>query len=171
MYKDKFGIPVFEENDIFQLLYQGNSDKVQDIVVDQSDSIENFRKNLSKYNDLIIKIHRDIDLSVQEFDQILQSDILVPDKYNSIDVLDFLVSRCKNDEEIQRTAEEYAEYEYRNLLWLLKYMIFLVDFMDEHNIIRGVGRGSSVSSFILYLIGVHKINPLEYELDFREFLK
>jgi len=54
---------------------------------------------------------------------------------------------------------------------LLRYMIYLVDFMREHTIVWGVGRGSSVASYVLYLIGVHKIDSIQYGLDWREFLR
>ena len=54
---------------------------------------------------------------------------------------------------------------------LLCYLKYLVDTMREHNIVWGVGRGSSVASYCLYLLGVHKIDSIKYELDIREFLK
>jgi len=54
---------------------------------------------------------------------------------------------------------------------LLRYMIYLVDFMRENNIVWGVGRGSSVASYVLYLIGVHRINSIQYGLDWHEFLR
>ena len=43
--------------------------------------------------------------------------------------------------------------------------------LRENNRVWGVGRGSSVSSFCLFLIGVHKINPMLYDLDYKEFLR
>jgi DNA polymerase III alpha subunit len=43
--------------------------------------------------------------------------------------------------------------------------------MRENDIVWGVGRGSSVASYTLYLIGVHKIDSIKYELDINEFLK
>ena len=55
-----------------------------------------------------------------------------------------------------------------NLLYYLKY---LIDTMRKNNIIWGVGRGSSVSSYVLYLLGVHKVNSLKYHLDIKEFIK
>ena len=57
------------------------------------------------------------------------------------------------------------------MLDLLNYMIYLVDFMRENKIVWGVGRGSSVASYVLYLIGVHKIDSLYYDLDVAEFLR
>jgi DNA polymerase III alpha subunit len=54
---------------------------------------------------------------------------------------------------------------------LLFYLKYLVDTMRENKIVWGVGRGSSVASYVLYLIGVHKIDSIKYELDINEFLK
>ena len=54
---------------------------------------------------------------------------------------------------------------------LLRYMCYLVDFMRENNIVWGVGRGSSVSSYVLFLIGIHKVNSIQYDLDYKEFLR
>jgi DNA polymerase III alpha subunit len=59
----------------------------------------------------------------------------------------------------------------RNLFQLLQYLKYLVDTMRKHNIVWGVGRGSSVASYVLYLIGVHKINSMYYDLDIEEFLR
>ena len=49
---------------------------------------------------------------------------------------------------------------------LLRYMIYLVDFMRANNIVWGVGRGSHVASYVLYLIGIHKVNPIPHGLDY-----
>ena len=57
------------------------------------------------------------------------------------------------------------------MITLLKYLKYLVDTMRENKIVWGVGRGSSVASYVLYLIGVHKIDSIKYELDIKEFLK
>ena len=54
---------------------------------------------------------------------------------------------------------------------VLRYMVYLVNFMRENNIVWGVGRGSSVASYVLYLIGVHRIDSIQYGLDWREFLR
>jgi DNA polymerase III alpha subunit len=43
--------------------------------------------------------------------------------------------------------------------------------MHQNNVVWGVGRGSSVASYVLYLLGVHKIDSLKYNLDIHEFLK
>jgi DNA polymerase-3 subunit alpha len=62
-------------------------------------------------------------------------------------------------------------YQERNLFELLKYLKYLVDVMLENNVIWGVGRGSSVASYVLYKIGVHRIDSLYYDLSPEEFLR
>ena len=54
---------------------------------------------------------------------------------------------------------------------LLQWLKYLVDTCRANNIVWGVGRGSSVSSFVLFLIGVHKIDSIKYDLDWRDFLR
>ena len=95
----------------------------------------------------------------------------MPAKYSLINIEDFLIAKCNTREEQIRVQEELSKYKDQNLLPLLQYMIFLVDTLRQNNIIWGVGRGSSVSSFVLYLIGINRINPIKYNLNFHEFLK
>jgi DNA polymerase III alpha subunit len=71
----------------------------------------------------------------------------------------------------QRVTTEYAMYKERNLIPVLQFLIYLVDVSKENNIVLGVGRGSSVASYILYLLGIHKVDSLAYNLDIKEFLK
>ena len=68
-------------------------------------------------------------------------------------------------------SEELAEFKKRKMYPLLQFLVYLVDFMRDNKIVWGVGRGSSVASFCLFLIGVHKINPIQYNIDHKEFLR
>ena len=43
--------------------------------------------------------------------------------------------------------------------------------MRENQLIWGVGRGSSTASYVLYLLGVHRIDSMYYDLDPEEFLR
>jgi DNA polymerase III alpha subunit len=70
-----------------------------------------------------------------------------------------------------RVEQELALYKARNLYPMLQLMIYIVNTMRKHNLVWGVGRGSSVSSYVLFLIGIHKIDSIKYNLDIREFLK
>jgi len=95
----------------------------------------------------------------------------MPDSYKNMDIYSYVEQMCSTTEEIQRVDEEFMAYEEKKLLDVLRYMVYLVDFMRENNIVWGVGRGSSVASYVLYLIGVHRINSIQYDLDWREFLR
>jgi len=110
-------------------------------------------------------------LTVEEYHQIKADTWLIPDKYKNIDVKEFVLSKAHTAEEIDRVELEYKLYEERELIDILRCMIFLIEYFRENDIVWGVGRGSSVASYILYLIGVHKINSLRYNLDISEFLK
>jgi len=47
----------------------------------------------------------------------------------------------------------------------------MVDNLRKRNVVWGVGRGSSVSSYVLFCIGINRIDPLKFNLDVGEFLK
>jgi DNA polymerase III alpha subunit len=95
----------------------------------------------------------------------------MPDEFKSVDIAAHVLSLCKTDAELQRVGEELLLFQERNLFDLLRYLHYLVNVMRDNNIIWGVGRGSSVASYVLYLLEVHRINSMFYDLDPREFLR
>lgn len=95
----------------------------------------------------------------------------IPKEYKDIDVKEYLLGKCLTDAEEERVKLEYSMFEERGLIPLLQFLIYIVDYMRQHKIVWGVGRGSSVASYSLYLLGVHKVNSLKYELPIEEFLK
>ena len=105
------------------------------------------------------------------FDQINQENWLMPDSYKQMDIAKYVLDLCETDEELQRVGKELLLFQKREMFDLLRYLKYLVDTMRKHNIVWGVGRGSSVSSYVLFLIGVHRINSLYYDLSIDEFLK
>ena len=88
-----------------------------------------------------------------------------------MDIAEYLLNLCNTDAELQRVGQELLLYQDRNMFDLLRFLVYIVDVMRENDIVWGVGRGSSVASYVLYLIGVHKINSLYYDLDIAEFLR
>jgi DNA polymerase-3 subunit alpha len=91
--------------------------------------------------------------------------------YQQLDIAEHVLSLCCTQEELQRVGEELLLFQERNLFDLLRYLKYLVDVMKENHVIWGVGRGSSVASYVLYKLGVHRIDSMFYELDPREFLR
>lgn len=100
----------------------------------------------------------------------------MPIEYQQMDVERFLSEKLNDlgltsDAYIQTLVEEIQEYQQRNMINLCKFLIYLMDTCQQNDIVTGVGRGSSVASLVLYLIGVHHIDPIKYNLDYKEFLR
>lgn len=95
----------------------------------------------------------------------------MPKEYMDMDIAQFVLDQCTTDAELQRAGKELLMFQERDMFVLLKYLKYLVDTMRQNNIVWGVGRGSSVASFVLFLLGVHRINSLYYDLSIEEFLK
>jgi len=103
-------------------------------------------------------------------------DFNIPQYYKDINVKEYvtrLLPTSGQDIKIitERVDMELAEFEARNLFSVLQMLIYIIDTMRKNNIVWGVGRGSSVASYILYLMGVHKVDSVKYNLHIKEFLK
>jgi DNA polymerase III alpha subunit len=118
-----------------------------------------------------LQLLREIDLPLEQFDKLQQSHWKMPVMYKEFDIVKYILDQCKTQEELQRCGEELLLYAERDLIDLLKYLKYFVDTMRTNKIVWGLGRGSSVASYVLYLLGVHKINSMYYDLDIHEFLK
>jgi len=168
MKSDDLGQQILSEQDLCEL-YLSNPNSVVKSAL--TDSLVEFDSNL-ELNDLPnLKVYSDPNLSKKDYDQQNQNIWFMPDKYKDFDIAKFVLDQCNNDAELQRAGEELLLYQQRNLFPLLRYLKYLVDTMRQRDIVWGVGRGSSVASFVLFLIGVHKINSLHYDLSIDEFLK
>ena len=111
------------------------------------------------------------DMTVEEFDTMKQNSWHMPDEYKNLDIAEYILSLCDTDAQLQRCGQELLLFQERNLFDLLRYLKYLVDTMRSHNMIWGVGRGSSVASYVLYLLGVHRIDSIYYDLEPTEFLR
>ena len=109
--------------------------------------------------------------SVEEWDHRCQANWYMPQEYKDLDIAQHVLALCDGDAQLQRCGQELLLFQERNLFDLLRYLKYLVDTMTQNKLIWGVGRGSSVSSYVLYKLGVHKIDSLHYELDPGEFLR
>jgi DNA polymerase III alpha subunit len=166
---DSFGIPVYDHTDVEQLIYSGFLD-LDKIVVEQNSNIDQFSDLLKENFKINLKTYQPLDIDIKEFDNVLQSSWNMTNEYKIMDIEGYLVHVCPK-ENYQRLIEELQEFRSRNMLDLLRWLKYFVDTCRENNIVWGVGRGSSVSSYVLYLIGVHKIDSIKYKLDWREFLR
>ena len=172
MNRDKLGITYASSQDLFDLLYQQPDIDISRFLVTDPDEYNGAVKFtyaelsfLDSYTEFVNG------LEVEDFDREMQSRWNMPEDYLKFDIAAWLLDQCANDAELQRVGHELLLYQERDLFNLLRYMKYLVDTLRANNIVWGVGRGSSVSSFVLYKMGVHKINSLYYDLDPAEFLK
>ena len=96
----------------------------------------------------------------------------MPQEYKELDIYNYLLDLCPDEiPYMTRVCYELAEFEKRGMYPVLKFLKYLVDTCKENGVVLGVGRGSSVASYCLYLLGVHRIDSIKYELDIKEFLK
>ena len=95
----------------------------------------------------------------------------MPEEYKTLDIEQYLLNLITTQKQRERVYAELEEFKNREMLPMLQFLVYMVTELKQHNILWGVGRGSSVSSYILYLIGVHKIDSIKYNLDYKEFLR
>lgn len=95
----------------------------------------------------------------------------IPESYKDMDIKSWVLSQCKTPEELERVSLELELYQQHGMIPVLNTMKYIVDTLRANNVVWGVGRGSSVASYVLYLIGVHKINSIKYSLPIDEFFK
>ena len=96
---------------------------------------------------------------------------MTPEPYASLDLEEWCLARCRGDQEADRVREEIGQFASRGMVPMAKHLMFCVDHWRTKGVVWGVGRGSSVSSFVLHLIGINRINPLEHDLPIGEWLK
>lgn len=169
MKSDKFGNIIYENKDIIDLMYKDQFEFLDKIFCEDNSDLQNL-KNVSELN--FQHLPKDLDnFDIDMFDQEYQKIWEMPEDYKTFDIEHWILDQCNTPQETKRANDELAEFKTRNMLPLLCWLKYLVDTCRENKIVWGVGRGSSVSSFVLYKIGVHKIDPIKYDLDWQDFLR
>lgn len=173
MKSTKFGEIILNSEDIFNGLYTGKVTDLNQLNIDDQDFIQQFNSAKTENADHIPDLtpFENHFNSVEDFDAANQSQWFMPAEYQNMEIDEYLISLCKTEEELVRVAEELDLFYQHNMIPVLKYLKYLVDTMRSNKIIWGIGRGSAVASYCLYLLGAHKINSLKHNLDIHEFLK
>lgn len=173
MTNNKFGEIVLDETDLCNLVMQGRSiADLKRVTVDPAVDLEKLIHVLEDPASLVTwTFPTDSAASVPDWDLVRQQHWHMPEQYRDMDIAAHVLSLCQSEAELQRCGQELMLYQERGLFDLLRYLTYLVDVMREHQVIWGVGRGSSVASYVLYLLGVHRINSMFYDLDVGEFLR
>jgi len=158
-----------DENTAIEMLYRGKDIEKSEFI--NSEDIQLYNKFSAEFDLNRLKI-----LGEDDFDRINTYNI--PQHYKDLDVEEYVKRLVPNTEDqtdklahLKRVEMELALYKERNLYSVLQVLIYIVDVLRKNNLVWGVGRGSSVASYVLYLIGIHKVDSLKFNLDIREFLK
>lgn len=165
---DQHGRMVFAEQDVVEMFYHGpvkNTVLIDDpaVVIQAKTACADMLDNLEFEIETWQNDPAWADRARQHW--------FLPEEYATLDLYGYFANMDLKDYEFERVAEELVLYQERELFPMLRFLIYLVKFMRENKIVYGVGRGSSVASYCLYLIGLHKINSIQYGLDIKEFLK
>jgi DNA polymerase III alpha subunit len=147
--------------------------------IDDTVYITEFTKNIRKFNDLNSQSPLDKKKEVR----ITSPEWNIPEKYKNIDIKNYIFKKLLNeiehndfsqkeiDERISRIETEINLYNKTKLTGVLNLIIYIIDEFEKHNVVWGTGRGSSCCSYCLYLIGLHDVDSVEYNLDLSEFFK
>lgn len=101
----------------------------------------------------------------------------IPENYKTMDLDSYFADKLNDWEGQQRdlraarVERELAAFREEDMEIVLRLMIHIVDTLESNNAVWGIGRGSSVSCFLLFLIGVHDIDSVQYQLNFSDFMK
>ena len=159
-------------------------DLLDAISFDTIEDIEKFAFNNKFEVELYNQTVKDLKLNYKKLryhthdDDLLSFDIsnqqvwFMPEEYKNLDIIEWVRSKFPPwADECIRIEEELQEFKSRNMIDLLRWLKYFVDTCETNDILYGVGRGSSVASYVLYIIGVHSIDSIKYELDYKEFFK
>lgn len=139
--------------------------------------VQEITREIKQYNALVppdqqITIKTQCDLPAIEW--------VLPEPYKSLDVTEYVIDKLSdeclqqantlNRDRVNRTLYELKLYEDAKLFDFLRALIYIINTLQARNVVWGVGRGSSVSSYVLYLIGVHDVDSVAYSLDVTDFL-
>ena len=167
---DEYGQEFYTEDELIKLIHINPEMDLANVLLDKPTAFNTANRNLFAGFPTIKQYSKPI-VNVAQFDEYKQSQWHMPDDYKKFDILNWLVEQCTADEQVDRVAQELALYDERNLLPLLRFLKYMIDTFRKNDIVWGVGRGSSVSSYVLYLLGVHKIDSMAYNSDVTDFLR
>jgi DNA polymerase III alpha subunit len=165
---DQFSNPIFDEKDLYEALYKGY-ELSSNMIVETSAETQKLEQQLGF--SFLPPYSKDFDIDLKHYDEEMQRNWFIPEGAVHENLVEMLYGMCTTKEQTDRVSEELAAFIARGMMDLLFYLKYMVDTLEEKNILWGVGRGSSVASYVLFLLGVHNIDSLKYNLDWQEFLR
>ena len=103
----------------------------------------------------------------------------LPNEYKTLNVFEYVFEKhiqltehmlpSEVEQRDIRLIEELHMYASQQLLNILRTIIYIINTLTANKVVWGIGRGSSVSSYVLYVIGVHDVDSFKYNLDISDF--
>jgi len=170
--KNNIGQSIVNEKNILELIYQNKFNNIKNCII-PTELAEKYNSIVDTNKDSIEKLSSNIDTTIDQdlFDQNNRLNWFMPDEYNQLDIEKYVLGLCKTPTETERVQQEMILYKSHAMMDVLQFLKYMVDTLRKNNIVWGVGRGSSVASYVLYLLGVHKVDSIKYNLDPTEFLR
>ena len=168
---DKQGNIVYFNDALVDLLYNGTIPEGA-LFPEHDCDVEAFNKfSYKNFDDVYYKLPEKLK-TVEE----RKNTWFYPEQYDAINLEEYFINILNEEKDNTETTrnrvlEELQLYKEKDFEKFLRFCIYFSDVMKEKDFVVGVGRGSSVSSYLLYLLKIHLINPLEYGLNIRDFLK
>jgi len=170
MTRNPFDELIFSQDDVCDLIMKGHTaENLAGLIVEPTVDLHSLSMVLDPAPNWRTEQLREI--TPEQFHADNQARWHMPEQYRAMDIAAHVLGLCSTEAELQRCGKELLMYQERNLFDLLRYMVYLVDTMTQHSVVWGVGRGSSVASYVLYKLKVHRIDSLYYNLDIEEFLR
>ena len=168
MRQNQHGQTIVDDNDIIDGWLSGRNPT--NVIVDEIETINIYNAWCDSY-DTKDQITAKPEYEKDDYIEQCMSNWTMPDEYKELDIAKFIDSQELTHQERNRVEEEMTLFKERGMIPVLRFLVYLVDLCKQNNIVLGVGRGSSVASYVLYLLGVHRVNSIKYNLDIKEFLK
>lgn len=168
---NKYGQVALTSDKLRELLLQGKNISHLNVIFDEEITLFQQYQAALLQETVTFLNEAPEELSFNDFHEQCSNEWIFPVIYQQLDVHSWLINKCGTQQAKDRVDEEYALYKERDLIMLLRLFIYLIDHMRKNGQVWGVGRGSSVSSYILFLIGVHRVDSIRYGLDINDYLK
>lgn len=145
-----------------------------------TDLLSEHHPDVERYNlrcpDNAISIWDDTGIETLEGPDPETYDWTIPKNYLELDIktiaIDCLKSKGLDTEEYtDRLLWELEEMERKDMFPFIRCLLYVVDQFHKHNVVWGVGRGSSCASLVLYVLGINRVDPCKYDIPAEEFFK
>ena len=101
----------------------------------------------------------------------------IPKKYLKLDIEELAAEKFAemgfdgNTVYEDRLVWELGQMRKQEMYPFIRCLVYVIDEFRKHDILWGVGRGSSCSSLVMFILGINRVDPIKYNIDPKEFFK